>query len=102
LAALALSRSPLAFQTLVHGSAGAGGIYALGKRLKSLLQRRPYLPEHTPPPTLPPSLPPYQPPTLCHSRRESAVLTPTLHPQTESAVQPPNARVAPKAVPEAQ
>ena len=53
LAALALQRSPLAFDTLIGGSAGAGGFYALGQRLKALLTRRPYVPEHTPHPSPP-------------------------------------------------
>ncbi|GAC1416277.1 MAG: lysophospholipid acyltransferase family protein [Acidobacteriaceae bacterium] len=55
LTAMALQRSPL----MVDGSAGAGGFYALGKRVKAFLTRRLYVPEHTPAPraaVLPPVL----------------------------------------------
>ena len=40
-------RDPRPFITLLGGTAGSGGFYALGKRLKALAQRRPYRPEHT-------------------------------------------------------
>ena len=47
LKALALLRDPSQFQTLLNGRAGAGGFYALGKRLKAFAQGRPYRAEHT-------------------------------------------------------
>jgi 1-acyl-sn-glycerol-3-phosphate acyltransferase len=50
---LAERRDPAPFTTLLGGSTGAGGFYALGKRLKALVQRQPYRPEHT---LLPPDL----------------------------------------------
>jgi 1-acyl-sn-glycerol-3-phosphate acyltransferase len=43
---LAVCRSPGAFTTLATGTVGAGGIYALGQRVKALLLRRPYRGEH--------------------------------------------------------
>jgi len=46
--AKALARDPSGFDLLVRGSLGAGGFYALGKRLRALVTRRPYVPEHTP------------------------------------------------------
>ncbi|WP_217897042.1 lysophospholipid acyltransferase family protein [Granulicella rosea] len=50
---VAIARDPRAFTTLRQGSAGAGGFYALGKRLAALLGRRPYIAEHTPLPEAP-------------------------------------------------
>jgi len=44
----ALARQPGAFEVLAQGSLGTGGFYALGKRAKAWLTRRPYVPEHTP------------------------------------------------------
>ena len=45
----ALERDPAAFErVLVHGAAGTGGFYALGQRIRALLTRRPYQPEHSP------------------------------------------------------
>ena len=47
---LALTRSPAAFaRTLTTGTVGVGGFYGLGQRLRSLLTRQPYHPEHTRP-----------------------------------------------------
>ena len=47
LQALAITRDASRFHTLLGGNAGAGGFYSLGQRLKALIQRRPYQPEHT-------------------------------------------------------
>jgi len=44
----AVTRRPDGFEVLARGSLGAGGFYALGKRAKAWLTRRPYVPEHTP------------------------------------------------------
>jgi 1-acyl-sn-glycerol-3-phosphate acyltransferase len=44
----AVARRPDGFEVLAQGSLGAGGFYALGKRAKAWLTRRPYVPEHTP------------------------------------------------------
>lgn len=44
---LALERDPAQFATLVGGSAGTGGFYAVGQRLKAFVHRRPYQAEHT-------------------------------------------------------
>lgn len=44
---LATTRDPASFTTLLHGSRGVGGFYALGKRVKAIVLRRPYQPEHT-------------------------------------------------------
>jgi 1-acyl-sn-glycerol-3-phosphate acyltransferase len=44
----AIARSPAAFDVLAQGSLGTGGFYALGKRVRAFLTRRPYVPEHTP------------------------------------------------------
>ena len=46
----ALTRDPSSYEVLARGTLGAGGFYALGKRLKAFATRRPYLPEHTPAP----------------------------------------------------
>ena len=43
----ALQRNPGEFQELSRGTAGTGGFYALGQRLKAAILRRPYHPEHT-------------------------------------------------------
>jgi 1-acyl-sn-glycerol-3-phosphate acyltransferase len=43
----AMQRSPTNFETLGHGTAGTGGFYALGQRLKAFILRRPYRAEHT-------------------------------------------------------
>jgi 1-acyl-sn-glycerol-3-phosphate acyltransferase len=47
----AIARDPRAFQTLSDGTAGAGGFYALGQRIKAFAQRRKYRAEHTAPHT---------------------------------------------------
>ena len=47
----ALLRDPNAYQLLSKGTLGSGGFYALGKRIKALALRRPYIPEHTPNPS---------------------------------------------------
>ena len=47
LKALSVRRDPLAFRTLVRGSAGIGGLYALVQRIDALLHGREYHPEHT-------------------------------------------------------
>jgi len=44
----ALARDPAAYQLLTKGTLGSGGFYAFGQRLKALVTRRPYIPEHTP------------------------------------------------------
>jgi 1-acyl-sn-glycerol-3-phosphate acyltransferase len=44
----AVARRAEGFEVLAQGSLGAGGFYALGKRAKAWLTRRPYVPEHTP------------------------------------------------------
>jgi len=44
----ALARDSSAFKTLTQGSLGTGGFYALGKRVRAFVTRRPYVPEHTP------------------------------------------------------
>jgi 1-acyl-sn-glycerol-3-phosphate acyltransferase len=44
----AIARSPAAFEVLAPGSLGTGGFYALGKRVRAFVTRRPYVPEHTP------------------------------------------------------
>ncbi len=44
---LSEQRDPRPFITLLGGTAGTGGFYALGKRLRAFAQRRPYHPEHT-------------------------------------------------------
>ena len=44
---LAGQRDPRPFVTLLGGTVGTGGFYALGKRLKALFIRHPYIPEHT-------------------------------------------------------
>ncbi|WP_263376889.1 lysophospholipid acyltransferase family protein [Granulicella aggregans] len=44
----AVARDPAAFELLTRGSLGTGGFYALGKRVKAFVTRRPYVPEHTP------------------------------------------------------
>jgi 1-acyl-sn-glycerol-3-phosphate acyltransferase len=43
-----LVRDPGGFETLTQGSLGTGGFYALGKRMRAFVTRRPYVPEHTP------------------------------------------------------
>jgi 1-acyl-sn-glycerol-3-phosphate acyltransferase len=50
LASAAIARSPVPFATLVTGSAGTGGFYALARRIKAMLLRRPYVAEHSPTP----------------------------------------------------
>ena len=47
LKALAVERNATPFATLGRGTAGTGGFYSLGERLKAYLLRRPYQPEHT-------------------------------------------------------
>ena len=44
---LAVRRDPGAFTTLMLGSRGVGGFYALGKHIKALAFRQPYQPEHS-------------------------------------------------------
>jgi 1-acyl-sn-glycerol-3-phosphate acyltransferase len=43
----AIVRDPRAFRTLSKGTAGVGGFYGIGQRLKALLTGRPYQAEHT-------------------------------------------------------
>jgi 1-acyl-sn-glycerol-3-phosphate acyltransferase len=43
-----LARNPATFEMLAQGSLGTGGFYALGKRVRAFVTRRPYVPEHTP------------------------------------------------------
>ena len=48
LEARARTRDPSSFErVLAHGSVGAGGMYGFGQRLRAVLLRRPYQPEHT-------------------------------------------------------
>lgn len=44
----AMARSAAGFEVLASGSLGAGGFYALAQRLRAIVTRRPYVPEHTP------------------------------------------------------
>jgi 1-acyl-sn-glycerol-3-phosphate acyltransferase len=44
----AVARRAQGFDVLARGSLGTGGFYALGKRARAWLTRRPYVPEHTP------------------------------------------------------
>jgi 1-acyl-sn-glycerol-3-phosphate acyltransferase len=43
----AIQRNAANFETLGRGTAGTGGFYALGQRLKAFVLRRPYRAEHT-------------------------------------------------------
>jgi len=43
----AIRRDASLFETIAHGTVGAGGFYALGQRMKAIAMRRPYQPEHT-------------------------------------------------------
>jgi 1-acyl-sn-glycerol-3-phosphate acyltransferase len=49
---LALRRDASMFETIAQGTVGAGGFYALGQRIKAILTRRPYTPQHTLPPAV--------------------------------------------------
>ncbi len=44
---LAFERNPIRFETLIGGTMGTGGFYAIGQRIKAFVQRRPYQPDHT-------------------------------------------------------
>jgi 1-acyl-sn-glycerol-3-phosphate acyltransferase len=44
---LAAARDAGAFTTLLRGKLGVGGFYAFGNRLRALVSRHPYQPEHT-------------------------------------------------------
>jgi 1-acyl-sn-glycerol-3-phosphate acyltransferase len=44
----ALLRDPSSYEFLTKGTLGTGGFYALGQRIKALITRRPYVPEHSP------------------------------------------------------
>lgn len=46
--AMAVARDPAGLQRLMRGDLGAGGFYAIGKRIRAFVMRRPYVPEHTP------------------------------------------------------
>jgi 1-acyl-sn-glycerol-3-phosphate acyltransferase len=46
LAMLAMDRDPEAFETVLSGSSGTGGIYELWKRFTSAITGRPYHPDH--------------------------------------------------------
>lgn len=48
LAQSAITRTPDSFQTVLAGSAGTGGFYALINRIKAAISRRPYIADHTP------------------------------------------------------
>jgi 1-acyl-sn-glycerol-3-phosphate acyltransferase len=48
LAHLSLRRDPAPFRRILSGTRGVGGIYSLGKRLKAILLRQPYIPDHIP------------------------------------------------------
>ena len=43
-----IARDPAAFDVLARGSLGTGGFYAMGKRIRAFVTRRPYVAEHTP------------------------------------------------------
>jgi 1-acyl-sn-glycerol-3-phosphate acyltransferase len=45
-----IARDPLAFTNVLQGRRGAGGFYALGRRLRSALTRKPLHQDHTPRP----------------------------------------------------
>ncbi len=47
LRATAMARDPRALQTLMAGRVGTGGFYGLGQRIKALVTRSTYRPEHT-------------------------------------------------------
>lgn len=44
---LSEARDPSPFTTLLGGTRGTGGFYALGKRIKAVFTRKSYIPEHT-------------------------------------------------------
>jgi 1-acyl-sn-glycerol-3-phosphate acyltransferase len=44
---LAIARDPVPFEPIANGAAGSGGVFALVERVKALLHRRPYRPDHT-------------------------------------------------------
>jgi 1-acyl-sn-glycerol-3-phosphate acyltransferase len=43
-----LKRNSIGFEVLMQGRLGTGGFYAIGKRMKAFVTRRPYVPEHAP------------------------------------------------------
>jgi len=46
LAMLAVERDPEAFDTILSGASGVGGVYELWKRFRCAISGRPYIPEH--------------------------------------------------------
>jgi len=48
---MAIARDSSRFVTMSRGTAGVGGFYAMGQRMKAVLLRRPYQAEHTVAPT---------------------------------------------------
>ena len=48
LKAKAIARNSQAFELLSRGRLGTGGFYAIGKRVRAMATRKPYVPEHTP------------------------------------------------------
>ncbi len=84
LAHLATDRNPTPFRTIISGTRGTGGLYALAQRLKSAFLRQPYNPDHTPERARPEatagaeSAPPEPDPLLSHPRSESAFQTSNL------------------------
>ena len=53
LAHLSMARDPSPFRTILTGTRGAGGFYALGKRFKAAILRQTYTPDHTSEPPAP-------------------------------------------------
>jgi len=47
LKSMAIARDASPFETLAHGRLGTGGFYALGKKMKAAVLRRPYQADHT-------------------------------------------------------
>lgn len=47
LAELGRSRGPAGFELVLAGGSGTGGFYALGRRLRAFVLRRPYVADHT-------------------------------------------------------
>lgn len=44
---MAITRDPSTFRTMARGTAGVGGFYAMGQRIRAVLLRKPYRAEHT-------------------------------------------------------
>jgi 1-acyl-sn-glycerol-3-phosphate acyltransferase len=59
LKAEAMRRDPAGFRLLHHGTVGTGGFYEIGQRLKALLRRKHFQPEHSAS-SVPPAIPPHE------------------------------------------